>query len=123
LHNIFNHDVTKSKQCYIKSMAQHKMLSYYRDCVFVSVKVEMLHHGVLFAAHYVEHRGLEFSQSEILIEFFFNIFIYCNRSLVKAGMLLMRVVLDGWPSFKVTLNCFSFLTVAELHCLGRLPCA
>jgi hypothetical protein len=53
LHNIFDHGVTKSKQCYIKSMAQHEMLSYYRDCVFVFVKVELLHHRVLLAAHCV----------------------------------------------------------------------
>jgi hypothetical protein len=30
-----NHSVTKSKQSYIKSIAQHDMLSYYNDCVFV----------------------------------------------------------------------------------------
>jgi hypothetical protein len=28
-----------------------------------------------------------------------SMFIYCNRSLVKVGMLLMTVVLDGWPNF------------------------
>jgi hypothetical protein len=35
LHNIVDHGVTKSKQYYIKSMAQHDGLSYCRDCVFV----------------------------------------------------------------------------------------
>jgi hypothetical protein len=38
LHNIFDHGVTKSKQCYIKSMAQHEMLSCYRDCVLFLLK-------------------------------------------------------------------------------------
>jgi hypothetical protein len=53
LHNIFNHGVTKSKKRYIKSMAQHDMLSYYRDYVFFFVKVELLHYGVLLVAHCV----------------------------------------------------------------------
>jgi hypothetical protein len=35
VHIIVDHGVTKSKQYYIKSMAQHDMLSYYCDCVFV----------------------------------------------------------------------------------------
>jgi hypothetical protein len=35
VHNIVDHNVTKSKKYYIKSMAQQDMLSYYRDCVFV----------------------------------------------------------------------------------------
>jgi hypothetical protein len=38
VHNIVDHGVTKSKQYYIKSMAQHDVLSYCRDCVFVCVK-------------------------------------------------------------------------------------
>jgi hypothetical protein len=38
LHSIFDHGVTKSKKCYIKSMAQHEMLSCYRDCGFVLLK-------------------------------------------------------------------------------------
>jgi hypothetical protein len=35
LHNIVNHGVTKSKQYYIKSMAEHDGLSYYHDFAFV----------------------------------------------------------------------------------------
>jgi hypothetical protein len=38
LHSIFNHGVTKSKQCYLKSMVQHKMLSCYRECVLFLLK-------------------------------------------------------------------------------------
>lgn len=35
LDSVFDHGVTKSKQCYIKSLAQHEMLSYYvTACLF-----------------------------------------------------------------------------------------
>jgi hypothetical protein len=37
VHSLVNHDVTKLNQTYIKLIAQHDMLSYYRGCVFVVI--------------------------------------------------------------------------------------
>jgi hypothetical protein len=51
VHSIdVDHGVTKSKQYYIKSMAQHDMLSYYRDCVFVVLSATVASWGFVSCA-------------------------------------------------------------------------
>jgi hypothetical protein len=50
VQRIVDHGVTKSKKYYIKSMAQHDMLSYYHDCVFVVLSGNVASLGLVSCA-------------------------------------------------------------------------
>jgi hypothetical protein len=50
VHKIVDHVVSKSKKYYIKSIAQHDMLSYYCDCVFVMLSGNVASWGFVSCA-------------------------------------------------------------------------
>jgi hypothetical protein len=49
-------------------------------------------------------------------------FIFASRSFVETGMLLIPRRVGWMAQFLSHIELF-FFTVAELHCLGELPCA
>jgi hypothetical protein len=81
-----DHSVTKLKQSNIKSIAQHDMSSYYRDCVFVVLSGNVSPQSFVSCALCVvwiawfSHSGAPTEVSRM--------FIYCNRSFVEMGLLL-----------------------------------
>jgi hypothetical protein len=50
MHFIFNNNKTNLRQYYIKSMAQHEMLRYYRDCLFVVLSGNVAYLGFVRCA-------------------------------------------------------------------------
>jgi hypothetical protein len=92
-----DHGVTKSKQSYIRLIAQQDMLSYYHDCVFVVLSGNVALWSFVSCALCVV--WIAWFSHSVAPTKVLSMFIYCNRSLVKTGMLLMTVVLDRWPSF------------------------
>jgi hypothetical protein len=73
------------------------MLNYYCDCVFV-----------VLSGNVVSWDFVSYALCVVWIVFFFYTqgypqsfkhVIYCNQRLVKADMLLMKIMLDRWLSF------------------------